>query len=164
MKRIMKSASIKKFSLVLVFLILCSCVPTSQNTITPVSPTQIPEPEFEFNQEIRIRGKVIILDQLNLSFPMSGVVLELLVEKGDNVQQGDVIARLDTSSLLDDIARAEGELAIAKAILERDSAGPHDPEIEVAVIEVTAIASQPTLNSAQATAQVLVNLSFAILM
>jgi multidrug efflux pump subunit AcrA (membrane-fusion protein) len=139
-----------------VLLVLTSCVPLQDSTFTPVTPnppTPIPEPTFEFSQDIQIQGEVVVLEHLNLSFPISGPVLELSVEQGDFVQTGNLIAMLDTRQLIADINRAEGELALAQARLDRASTGPHEAEIQEAAIAVTSIASQRVWTIATATAQ-----------
>jgi multidrug resistance efflux pump len=141
------------YGLLLIFLLLTACSNQVEDTTTPVPSTPQSQPEFEFDQDIRANGKVVILNQMNLSFPMSGKVTELAVQEGDYVQEGSLIAKLDTSSLIADIAKAEGELTVAQARLDRVLAGPHESEILQAEIAVTAVASRPILTIAEATAQ-----------
>jgi len=142
------------FIVVIALLILSGCIPKTSSTMTPISPTQVSEPDYKFNQDLILKGDVVTLGQLNLSFSISGHMIELFVEQGDYVQKGDLIAKLDTTTLLADIARAEGEVAVAQAYLESVSTGPQDAEIAKAAIQITAIASQRPLSAAQATAQV----------
>ncbi|MCK5429009.1 MAG: efflux RND transporter periplasmic adaptor subunit [Anaerolineales bacterium] len=144
-----------RYGLLVIVLLLTvtGCESQVENSPTPLPTTQLSEPEFEFDQDIRASGKVIILNQMNLSFPISGHVLELTVQEGDYVQEGDLIAKLDTNSLIAEVARAEGALTVAQARLDRVMAGPHESEVTEAEIEVTAVASRPSLFIAEATAQ-----------
>jgi multidrug resistance efflux pump len=134
-------------------LLLAGCESQLENGPTPLPTNQLSEPEFEFDQDIRASGKVVIINQMNLSFPIAGHVTELMVQEGDNVHAGDLIAKLDTNSLIAEVAMAEGELTVAKAKLDRVMAGPHEAEITEAQIALTAVASRPGLSVAVATAQ-----------
>lgn len=60
----------------------------------------------------------------NLTFPTSGIIQEILVEVGDEVKAGDVLATMDTQTLYAD--RQEAVAALAGAIANRDEllAGP----------------------------------------
>lgn len=141
------------FFLVVIVLVLTGCNSQVENRSTQIPPTQVPELEFEFDQDIRARGKVVILDQLNLSFPFPGHIRELLLEEGDFVREGDEIARIDTVNIIAEIAWAEGALSVAQAKLEQVMAGPHEAEIAEAEIAVTSAASRESLTIVQATAQ-----------
>ncbi|MDW8053875.1 MAG: efflux RND transporter periplasmic adaptor subunit [Anaerolineae bacterium] len=55
--------------------------------------------------------------QVRLSFQQPGTVAEVLVENGQRVKKGDVIARLDTTDLELALAQAEANLAQAKNAL-----------------------------------------------
>jgi HlyD family secretion protein len=125
--------------------------PSGTNTGAP-TPTVI-QREWKFTQDIRARGKVVLVDQINLSFPISGHVLELLVTEGEFVQQGDEIARIDTTNLMAEASTAEGELIVAQKNLQRVMAGPHESQIVEAEIQVTAVASRGSVTMAQATQQ-----------
>lgn len=54
-------------------------------------------------------GQVIPAREVNLGFDESGTLDELLVKIGDQVQEGDVIARLETNQSEDEIALALAE-------------------------------------------------------
>jgi multidrug efflux pump subunit AcrA (membrane-fusion protein) len=112
-----------------------------------------PAPVLNQGTDIRTIGKVILTDELNLSFPIAGMVEELLVEEGEYVQENEVIARLDTTVLNFEMASAQSELAVAKANLERVKAGPSKYEIVEAENAVTAAESEPAFTSAETTAR-----------
>jgi HlyD family secretion protein len=83
----------------------------------------------DFTPIVSATGEVMPVDKSSLSFPLAGQVVELLVEEGQTVSEGDVIARLDTTLLEARVAEAEAALAIAEANLERTKAGAREEEI-----------------------------------
>lgn len=66
-------------------------------------------------QTRRISGKLVAADSSPLSFGVGGTVAEVLVAQGDEVQQGQVLARLDTEPLELAVEQARAELNIARA-------------------------------------------------
>ena len=44
-------------------------------------------------------GKIIAAEKVDVGFEESGVLLSVEISKGDRVKAGDVLARLDKSSL-----------------------------------------------------------------
>jgi multidrug resistance efflux pump len=94
----------KKLTLLLAVsaLILTACggqnaVPTPQSTPMPV-------------EAVIAEGHLVPTDDLTLSFTVRGKVAEILVEKGDKVQEGDVLVHLAD--------REQAEAALASAQLE----------------------------------------------
>lgn len=79
---------------------------------------------------------------LDLSFPISGTVIEVLVEEGDAVAAGQILARLDERDLRLQVSSAEASLESAQARLEQQQAGNATPE--------QLAASQASVASAQA--------------
>jgi multidrug resistance efflux pump len=81
-------------------------------------------------------------DRVELSFEQSGRLTEVLVDEGDRVKAGQVVARLD-----DRLAKARlagAEAALEAAIARRDLAkrGPRKDEVRAARAEVEAAAAQ----------------------
>ena len=64
-------------------------------------------------------GNVVADQQASLTFASSGEIASVLVEKGQQVELGEVLARLDTASLEWQIARAQASLETAQARLEQ---------------------------------------------
>ncbi len=83
-----------------------------------------------------------------LAFNTSGTVTEVLVEEGDSVAAGQVLARLDDTNLALAVRQAEAALAVAQAQLERTKAGPSDEEIALA--EASLAISQVGVQTAEA--------------
>jgi multidrug resistance efflux pump len=71
-------------------------------------------------------------DRVELSFEQSGRIVEILVDEGDAVKQGQVLARLDDRIARAQVARADA--ALTAAIARRDLArrGPRKDEIRAA--------------------------------
>jgi HlyD family secretion protein len=58
-------------------------------------------------------GSVIPSDEILLSFPVNGILTELLVRVGDDVKAGDVLANLDDSDAQKAIVNAQLQVALA---------------------------------------------------
>ena len=56
-------------------------------------------------------GELISADDVNLGFTSGGVLYELMVDVGDRVEAGDVLARLDVTDAQRAVANAEIKLA-----------------------------------------------------
>lgn len=116
-------------SLALVALSGCASQATFGDAITQGEPTAIPtpivpsKPVYQVERgavtyERRFYGRIAPVVQEGFGFLIDGRVLETLVEAGADVSEGDVLARLDTRALENQLLSAEEELAIAASILE----------------------------------------------
>ncbi len=76
---------------------------------------------------IKATGNLEARDTASLSFEINGTVAEVLVKRGDKVQKGDVLARLDTTDLELSVTQAEISLQKAEADLAQVTADP-DPD------------------------------------
>lgn len=94
----------------------------------------------DLNGELKLYGNVEIRE-VQLGFRVGGRIAELLVDEGDRVQAGQVLARLDTRPLRDRLASAEARLMAASAGVARDVAGNRPQQVREA---------QATLASAEA--------------
>jgi HlyD family secretion protein len=72
------------------------------------------------------------LRQVDLPFNDSERVAQVLVQEGDHVKQGQLLARLDTSRLEPQVAQAEANVAAQQAVVERMHHGNRPEEIEQA--------------------------------
>jgi HlyD family secretion protein len=70
-------------------------------------------------ETVTATGNVVADQQASLTFASSGEIASVLVEKGQQVELGEVLARLDTASLEWQIARAQASLETAQARLEQ---------------------------------------------
>ena len=74
----------------------------------------------DVTETIQLNGRVTPISQENLFFRVDGTVKEVLVQIGDNVKAGDVLARLDEPErYLAEIASAELALSLATRELEQ---------------------------------------------
>ena len=93
-------------------------------------------------------GSLAPQSEISLSFSSSGRVAEVLVEEGQAVEAGQLLARLDTDDLKLQVAQAQAALAAAEAQLAQLLASPR-PE-EVAVEEANLAAAQAQVSAAAA--------------
>jgi HlyD family secretion protein len=69
-------------------------------------------------------GSVVPETRLELSFKSAGRVAEIMVEEGEQVEVGKVLARLETADLEQALIQAQASLAIATAQLAQTEDGP----------------------------------------
>jgi HlyD family secretion protein len=77
---------------------------------------------------VRVSGNIEITTA-ELSFKLPGRVMERLVDEGDSVTAGQVIARLDSADLAQQVAGRRAELAFATSALAELDAGSRPEEI-----------------------------------
>ena len=97
---------------------------------------------------VNATGRIEPNAEVELNFEISGVVSEVLVKRGQSVQAGTILARLDTADLKLDIQRAEVELVQRQAELQK----LFEPETEQKIT-----ASRAKIESARLTLAELVN-------
>jgi HlyD family secretion protein len=68
--------------------------------------------------------------EVTIASEVSGRIAEMLVDRGDTVQEGDVLVRLDDAVLQSQRMEAEAGLAAAQANLDRVQAGARPEEID----------------------------------
>lgn len=71
----------------------------------------------------------IDLRQVSLAFNNSERIIDVLVQEGERVQQGQVLARLDTSRLIPRVAEVEAQTEAQKQVVERMHNGSRPEEI-----------------------------------
>lgn len=78
------------------------------------------------------------LRQVLLAFNNSERIAEVLVQEGDHVKKGQLVARLDTSRLEPQLAQAEARVAAQQQVVDRLHAGSRPEEIAEARANVAA--------------------------
>ena len=78
--------------------------------------------------ELRLSGNIEVTDA-EVSFRINGHVLERVVDEGEEVRAGAVIARLESADLERSVARQEAEVEKARALLAELTAGYRPEEI-----------------------------------
>jgi len=90
-------------------------------------------------------GELVPVSELDLSFRTSGVLDQVLVETGDWVEDGDVLARLERDDLERAVAEADVELQIAQLELADVRDGPSEAELADAEAQVRDAQTQLSL-------------------
>ena len=98
-----------------VLLLLTACASGDTATDGPITASGFIE-----GQEVTVASEV------------QGRITEILVARGDDVQAGDVVGRLDDASLKSQREEAEAGLSVARANLDRVQAGPRAEVIAAA--------------------------------
>jgi len=84
--------------------------------------------------------------EVSVAFNDNGRIATVLVEEGDRVQQGDVVARLETSRLMPQLAQAQAQVDAQAAVVAKLKAGSR-PE-EIAQARATAAAAHADATNA----------------
>ncbi|MDX2232842.1 MAG: efflux RND transporter periplasmic adaptor subunit [Leptolyngbyaceae cyanobacterium bins.349] len=100
---------------------------------------------------IAANGVVQPEQSVNVSPKSSGVLKELRVREGDRVQQGQILANMDSSNLQGALTQARGQVAAAQASLQRALAGNRTQDIAQAEARVRD--AQAALRQAEQTFQ-----------
>ena len=123
---------------VLGLMLLCGCASqaTFGDAITEGEPTPIPTPIVPSKPVYQVeRGKIVYERRFfgritpvvteEIAFEIDGRVQETFVERGVDVTEGDVLARLNTAALENQLLAAEEELAIAQSIFQSADSQVH---------------------------------------
>ncbi len=84
------------------------------------------------NQELSFTGKVKPAQDADLSFEKSGRIEAVLTDVGRKVSAGEIMARLDSSSALAEMEKAEANLRTEEVKLQELQRGSRPEELEVA--------------------------------
>lgn len=82
-------------------------------------------------QTVSVTGSVQAASEIDLSFEVAGILAELKVAKGDRVQKGAMLARLQSSTRLNAVQEARANLQAAVARLQKLLAGASEEDIAV---------------------------------
>jgi multidrug efflux pump subunit AcrA (membrane-fusion protein) len=101
----------------LIALSISACGSAASSAANSATPTVVPV--VAVDTEIVSEGRLVPNESVELSFFTSGQVAEILVEEGDPVKTGDVVARLgNRETLVSSISTAELELVNAQQALK----------------------------------------------
>jgi RND family efflux transporter MFP subunit len=78
------------------------------------TPTTVNVTRGDIVKTVLVDGSLVMLNKAYLSFGATGTVTEVLVDKGNNVTKGQVLARLDAPSLNSSVKTAELQVKIAQ--------------------------------------------------
>ncbi len=117
--------------LTIVSLLIAGCSRSAGSQATTATPTP-EESETTLENVIWASGDVMPVRWAYLSFEIGGRVAQVLVEEGDEVTAGQVLATLHAPDREQAVRAAEASLASARAQLERIRAGARPQEIAAA--------------------------------
>jgi len=101
---------------------LAACKPEEVQSAKPATPVRVGKAELaEYSPAIRLTGEIQARIQSDLSFRVGGRVIERLVNVGDRVSAGQILARLDPRQQQASLTAAEATVAAAEATLQQRS-------------------------------------------
>jgi len=115
-------------------LALASCG-SQASTATPATATIT---RGELIQSVSGSGQVKPAQDTSLNFGASGIVAQVLVKEGQQVQQGATLAKIDTTDLDQQVLQAEANLKSAQAALSALKDGPKETDIRTAKAQLEA--------------------------
>lgn len=105
----------------------------------------VPVQVVDLTQRLRVSGQVQPLRQVNVSPRESGRLAELLVDQGDEVVAGQLLAQMDYGDLASGIRQAQARIQELQARLAEQQAGERPQVIAAAQARVDAARSQVDL-------------------
>jgi HlyD family secretion protein len=108
-------------AIVVASLAVSACGDDSEDKSEPEEKQSVEVKRGTLSTIISAFGNVSMPHQANLAFGLSGTVEELKVALGDTVNEGDILAKLETASLERAVAQAEADLRTAQLNLEQIS-------------------------------------------
>ncbi|PSH62126.1 efflux RND transporter periplasmic adaptor subunit [Phyllobacterium sophorae] len=107
----------------LALLLVSGCQPDKAAAPRPPTPVEAVKVVFsDYLQTVSVSGEIRARVDSDLSFRVSGKVVERLVDVGDHVAAGDVLARIDPKQQQADLAAAEASVRSAEAQLRQTTA------------------------------------------
>jgi len=99
--------------------------------VQPVMLVEMGEVQTQiFRSNLEILGELLPLASVDIMSRVSGRLKELLVERGDRVEKGQLLAVVDDEDLLQQIRRADASILVAEAGVSREQASCDNLEIQ----------------------------------
>ena len=95
-----------------VILVLAGC--SSGSGATPIPNITLDNGNTSSTNRVKASGVVVPARETHLSFVLSGVIENVTVVEGEQVQAGQALAKLDTSELEYDVISAEAAISVAE--------------------------------------------------
>ena len=137
----MKMMKTTVVGIVVLLAVLSGCGRGAEETATP-------DIDADFVPVVSVTGEVVPATWATIGAQVSGTVIEVMVEPGDEVGKGGVLVQLDPTDAQLTVRRAETALEAAQAQLALLQAGPRPGEVAVAEAQVEA--AQAALSQASA--------------
>ena len=95
---------------------LSACTPQAEAEPEPLRPVRVVTiTNQEGGETVTLTGQIAAEDQANLSFRISGRMTERLVNVGDTVRPGQIVARLESETARNTLRSARADLSAAQA-------------------------------------------------
>lgn len=135
-------------TVVVVLLVIGAVVTKATSSSTKIDPTKIASVEQgDLAKSVVATGKVQPITKVEVKSKASGIVKKLLVDAGDRVKQGQVLAELDKEELQAQVRGDEAQLTAAEANLRAAEADVERSKVDAEGVDV------PTLKRAYERAQ-----------
>ncbi|WP_342434509.1 efflux RND transporter periplasmic adaptor subunit [Paenibacillus sp. FSL H7-0442] len=133
-------------------IVASGCSSATENSVTEAShPVKVEKLAMKpLANDFNLAGTLQASNEANVSFEADGRILSTMVEVGDSVEKGSVLAKLDTSNY-------QLQLDRAKATMEKAKAGVSQAEASVQSAQAGIHSSQSQVNAAQSKLQELNN-------
>lgn len=89
------------------------------------------------SEQVSVTGNTVPVGTVSLAFENAGTIAKIYKNVGDSVAVGDVIAKLDTSSLEAQLAQAQAAVGAAQAKLDGLRAGARTEDIQVSQAQLS---------------------------
>jgi RND family efflux transporter MFP subunit len=134
----------KRLALIITICVVCVGivlgVVLSRGASPQSTPTTVNVTRGDIVKTVLVDGNLEMPNKAYLSFGVTGTVTEVLVSEGDNVTEGQILARLDAPSLHSSVEVAELQVKIAQDQVEAAQA-----QYEIAQINLEGAAANTTL-------------------
>jgi HlyD family secretion protein len=128
---------------VLVLLVIGTVVTKATSSSTKIDPTKIATvDQGDLAKSVVATGKVQPITKVEVKSKASGIVKKLLVDAGDRVKQGQILAELDKEELQAQVRGDEAQLSAAEANLHASEADVDRSKVDAEGVDV------PTLQRA----------------
>jgi HlyD family secretion protein len=102
---------------------------TDSRTTTPMRVTVAAADRFDFVRTLDLSGLLAAREDISISTAIVGQrIAEVLVEVGDTVAQGQLLARLESDMLVAQVSRAEAAVAQARAVVAQAVAADNEAQ------------------------------------
>ncbi len=145
----MIGAWIKNHKLIVVIILVAALVFIFSNQSNGLDYQQYEVTREEVVDAVELTGRVSAVDRANLGFNSSGEVSAVLVQTGDEIRRGDIIARLNTGALAAELARADGGVDSALASIASANAGLEQAQANLASVKASNSGVLTNLESAR---------------
>ena len=110
-----------------------ACGGSPQPSPTPVQTAPTPAlPSRSMGGAVTASGEVVAAQEAQMGFPMAGQVKTVQVTLGDEVQEGDTLISLESSTLQAGVAQAQAAVDAARAQLAELESAPRPEELAIA--------------------------------